>query len=74
MTSVRHVKREGNGGTFLERVELANVFEFVGKFQAGLFEDTDVGLAIFQEFRFQVEHPLDVHLASRRLGFMPLGS
>lgn len=74
VTSVRHVTRGGNGDTFVERVELANVFEFVHKFQAGLFEDVNVGLAIFQEVRLQVEHSLDVHLTSRRLDFMPLGS
>ena len=62
MATVGHVARRGDGDALFEGVEPANTPEFALEEGTRLFQDPDVGLAVFQQFGLQVEHAIRRHL------------
>ena len=62
MAAVGHVTCRGDGDTLFEGVEPANAPEFALEEGTRLFQDPDVGLAVFQQFGLQVEHAIRRHL------------
>ena len=62
MLTVGHVARRGDGDALFEGVEPANTPEFALEEGTRLFQDPDVGLAVFQQVDLQVEHAMGRHL------------
>ena len=62
MATVGHVACRGDGDALLEGVEPTNVPEFTPEEGTRLFQDPDVGLAVFQQFGMQVKHAIGRHL------------